>query len=253
MAATASPELKIVRALRTAEIAMTLFLSRNSVTTNSGITTNPAFKLDVASLAPICAVLARSAREVNLKDIVCDPSRGTVIIEGFTSSIQRSYSPGIGFDLHVPVAITMGLLAVEVACDMRRADDATLTGFIKDSFRDLGLIVTPLAAAASGGAGGAAAPSGGAGGAAAAPSGGAGGAAAAPIPPLPCAECGLPAFYRCKKCAEKGIDTPYCSAKCQRAQWPVHKSAHPAVAERRARRTRKGNRRNHRGTRKRSA
>lgn len=242
MAATASPTSKIGRALQTAKIAMTLFLSRNSVTTDSVITRGPVFKLDVASLEHICAGLVDSARTVNLEVIVGDPSRGADIIEGFVSEIKRSYSPGIGLDLHYPVAITMGLLAVDVACGLRRADDATLTGFIKDSFRDLGLIVTPLAAAASGGAGGAAAPS-----------GGAGGAAAAPIPPLPCAECGLPAFYRCKKCAEKGIDTPYCSAECQRAQWPVHKSAHPAVAERRARRTRKGNRRNRRGTRKRSA
>jgi len=205
MAAAATPESKIERALRTVKIAMTLFLGTHSVTSGEN-----GFNLDVASLEPICAVLASSAREVNLAGIVSSPSQGPVIIEKYTSTLQRQYRPGVGYELHLPVAITMGILAVEVACDMTRADDATLTGFIKDSFRDLGLVVTPLAAAPA---------------------------------PLPCTVCGAPTFQRCEKCAKMGIDTPYCSVECQRKHWPVHKSMHPAVAKQRTRRTRKGNRR----------
>ena len=42
----------------------------------------------------------------------------------------------------------------------------------------------------------------------------------APLPPAPCRHCGSPGVRRCGRCKE----ARYCSAACQRSDWPSHKA-----------------------------
>jgi len=81
--------------------------------------------------------------------------------------------------------------------------------------------------------------------------GGAGGGGARAAAP-PCAVCGKDAFYRCQKCAEQGLLTPYCSEECQRVDWKRgHRFVHNPPTIENVTRKRKGNSRNSRNSRNR--
>lgn len=224
MAAAAPVSAKLAEALETAKRAVTLFLSKYSVT-DRGVSYFSAPLSD-----SFYEIVARAAATKDL-------TKKEEILR-LKSDMTRMY--GKKDDRQILADIFV--LAVGDFYNFSKTDDE-LVESIDKFLRGSGFQVTKKVAAAGGAGGGGAR-------AAAAP-------VAVPAAPPPCTVCGKAAFYRCQKCAEQGLITPYCSVECQSEDWKrghrfVHNPPHMENVSRKRTRNRK-NRKNHRRTRKRTA
>ena len=222
MAAAAPVSAKLAEALETAKRAVTLFLSKYSVT-DRGIS---YFRTPLDDSFYEIVARAAATKDLTKKE---DVNRLESEMMGVYPGTEKGILAGL-FALTVGDVYNLSPKVWEIIKSIEK--------FLKDS----GFQVTKKVAAAGGAGGGGAR--------AAAP-------VAAPAAPPPCTVCGKAAFYRCQKCAEQGLITPYCSVECQSEDWKrghrfVHNPPHMENVSRKRTRNRK-NRKNHRRTRKRTA